>query len=73
MKALMPELFPPVKIKTGVLVDKDGDSVKHFEGTNYRVINQKHESFPMLVNEDGTIRLPTPEEMQQMRDSGQVG
>ena len=68
----MPELFPPVKIKNGVLVDKDGDPVKHYEGADYRVINHKHESFPMPVNEDGTIRLPTPEEMEQMRANNQV-
>ena len=72
LKALMPELFPPVKIKNGVLVDKDGDPVKHFEGANYRVINHKHESFPMPINEEGTIRLPTLEEMEQMRANGQV-
>ena len=72
LKALMPELFPPVKIKNGVLVDKDGDPVKHFEGANYRIINHKHESFPMPVNEDGTIRLPTLEEMEQLRSEGKV-
>ena len=72
LKALMPELFPPVKIKNGVLVDKDGHPVKHFEGANYRIINHKHESFPMPVNEDGTIRLPTPEEIEQLRAEGEV-
>ena len=72
MKALTPELFPPVKIKNEVLVDKDGDPVKYFEGSNYRVINHQHECFPMPVNEDGTIRLPTPEEMEQMRAARQA-
>ena len=72
LKSLMPELFPPVKIQNGVLVDKDGDLVNHFEGTHYRIINHKHESFPMPVNEDGTIRLPTPKEMEQMRSQGQA-
>ena len=72
LKALMPELFPLVKIKNGVLVDKDGEPVKHLEGANYRIINNRHESFPMPINEDGTIRLPTPEEMEQMRANGQV-
>ena len=72
MKSLTPELFPPVKIKNEVLVNKDGDPVKYFEGSNYRVINHKHECFPMPVNEDGTIRLPTPEEMEQMRAAGQA-
>ena len=72
LKALMPELFPPVKIKGGILVDKDGDPVKHYEGANYRVINNRHESFPMPINEDGTIRLPTLEETEQMRANGQI-
>ena len=53
-------------------MDKDGDPVKHYEGAHYRIINHKHESFPMPVNEDGTIRLPTPKEMEQMRANGQV-
>ena len=55
-----------------MLVDKDGDPVKHFEGAHYRIINHQHESFPMPINEDGTIRLPTPEELEQMRANGQV-
>ena len=53
-------------------MDKDGDLVKHFEGANYRIINRKHESFPMPINEDGTIRLPTLEEMEQMRANNQA-
>ena len=68
----MLELFPPVKIKNGVLVNKNGDPVKDFPGGNYRVINHKHESFPMPINEDGTIRLPTLKEMEQIRAKGQV-
>lgn len=64
LKPLMPELFPPVKIKNGILVNKDGDPVKDFPGGNYHVINHKHESFPMPINEDGTIRLPTLKEME---------
>ena len=55
-----------------MLVDKDGDPVKHDEGADYHIINHKHESFPMPMNEDGTIRLPTPEEMKQMRAKDQV-
>ena len=61
-----------MKIKNGVLVNKDGDPVKHYEGADYHIINHKHESFPMPVNEDGTIRLPTLEEREQMRANGQV-
>ena len=61
-----------MKIKEGILVDKDGDPVKRFEGANYRVINNRHESFPMPINEDGTIRLPTLEETEQMRANGQI-
>ena len=72
LKALMPKLFPPVKIKNGVLVDKNDHPVKHYEGANYRIINHQHESFPMPINEDGTIRLPTSEEMEQLRAEGEV-
>ena len=61
-----------MKIQNRVLVDKDGDPVKHFEGAHYHIINHKHESFPMPINKDGTIRLPTPKEMEQMRSQGQV-
>lgn len=43
------------------------------KGPTIVLLTKSNESFPMLVNEDGTIRLPMPEEMQQMRDSGQVG
>ena len=69
----MSELFPPMKIKKGALLDEDGDPVKHFEGgVNYRIVNDKYESFPMPINEDGTIRLPTPKEMERMRNSGQA-
>ena len=61
-----------MQIKNEVLVDKDGDPVKHYEGADYRIINHKHESFPMPVNEDGTIRLPTLEEIEQMRAKSQA-
>ena len=53
-------------------MDKAGGPVNPFEGARYRIINHKHESFPMPVNEDGTIRLPTPKEMEQMRSQGQA-
>ncbi len=72
LKALMPELFPPVSIRNGVLVDKDGHPIKHDESANYRIINHQHESFLMPINEDGTIRWPTPEEMEPMRAKGSV-
>ncbi len=68
----MPELFPPVSIENGVLVDKDGHPIKHDESANYRIINHQHESFLMPINEDGTIRWPTPEEMEPMRAKGSV-
>ena len=53
-------------------MDKDGHPVKHDEDANYRILNHQHESFPMPINKDGTIRLPTLEEMEQMRANGQV-
>ncbi len=68
----MSELFPPIKIKNGALVGKDGYTVKHFEGVNYRIVNDRHESFPIPINEDSTIRLPTPKGMERMLDSGQT-
>ena len=68
----MSELFPPMKIKNEVLGAEDGDPVKHFGGVNYCILNDRHESFPMPINEDGAIRLPTSKEMERMRDSGQA-
>ena len=53
-------------------MDKDSDPVKHFEGANYRIIINRHKSFPMPINEDGTIRLPTLEETEQMCANDQV-
>ena len=61
-----------MSIQNGVLVDKDGHPIKHYESANYRIINHQHESFLMPVNEDGTIRWPTPEEMEPMRAKGSV-
>ena len=72
LKALMPELFPPVKIKNGVLVDKDDHPIRYHEGSEIVMITPDREVIPLLVNEDDSVRLPTPEEMEQMRADGHV-
>ena len=36
------------------------------------MVTPDREVIPLLVNEDGTIRLPTPEEMEQLRAEGEV-
>ena len=56
-------------------MDKDGaipSNTLKAEGARYRIINRKHESFPMPVKKDGAIRLPTTEEMEQMRANNQA-
>lgn len=62
-KVIIPELFSPVKIENGGLVNKGGNPVKYFPVDNYPIINSTRD-FPSPVNEDGTVRLPTLEEME---------
>jgi len=72
LKAAMPELFPPVDIINGQLVDKDGDLVKWSESGEIALINERGERVPVVVEDDGNISLPTPEEVELMRQSGDV-
>lgn len=72
LKQLRPNLFPPTGIENGVLVDKDGDPIRYHEGSEIVMVTPDREVIPLLVNEDGTIRLPTPEEKEQLRAEGEV-
>lgn len=72
LKAVAPELFPPVGVKDGQLVDKDGDPVQWQDGTDIVLINERGERVPAIVEDDGTISLPTPEDVAVMRENGQV-
>lgn len=72
LKAAAPELFPPVGVSNGQLVDKDGDPVKWSESMGLTLINERGERVPAIVEEDGSVSLPTPEEVEVMRQSGEV-
>ena len=53
-------------------MDKDGDPIRHHEGSEIVMITPDREVIPLLVNEDDSVRLPTPEEMEQLRSEGEV-
>ncbi len=72
LKEAAPELFPPVDVKNGRLVDKDGDPVKYHEGMHVGIINAQGETMPMMVDEDGGIRFPTPAEIETLREQGEI-
>lgn len=72
LKAVAPELFPPVAVKNNQLVDKDGDPVKWREGLDVTLINERGEVVPVIVEENGTVSLPTPAEVAAMREQGKI-
>ena len=72
LKEAAPELFPPVDVKNGQLVDKDGDPVKWSESGQMALINERGERVPIVIEDDGSISLPTPEEVELMRRSGDI-
>ena len=72
LKAVGPELFPPVAVKNNQLVDKDGDPVKWREGLDVTLINERGEVVPVIVEENGTVSLPTPAEVAAMREQGKI-
>jgi hypothetical protein len=72
LKAAAPELFPPVGVKNGRLVDKDGDPVAWREGMEVSLVNERGEVVPAIIEEDGSIGLPTPDEVDLMRANGEL-
>lgn len=72
LKAAAPELFPPVGVKNGRLVDKDGDPVVWREGLKVSLVNKRGEVVPAIIEEDGSIGLPTPHEVDLMRANGEL-
>ncbi len=72
LKAVAPELFPPVAVKNNQLVDKDGDPVKWREGLDVTLINERGEVVPVIVEKDGTVSLPKPAEVAAMREQGKI-
>lgn len=61
-----------MSIKNGVLVDKNGDPIRYHEGSEIVMVTPDREVIPLLVNEDDSVRLPTPEEIEQLRAEGEV-
>jgi hypothetical protein len=72
LKAAAPELFPPVGVKNGRLVDKDGDPVAWREGMEVSLVNERGEVVPAIIEEDGSIGLPTPDEVDLLRAQGKL-
>lgn len=72
LKAVAPELFPPVAVKNNQLVDKDGDPVKWREGLDVTLINERGEVVPVIVEENGTVSVPMPAEVAAMREEGKI-
>ncbi|XOV72271.1 MAG: hypothetical protein ACFHW5_03570 [Verrucomicrobiota bacterium] len=72
LKEAAPELFPPVDIKNGQLVDKDDNPVKWSESRQMALINERGERIPVIVEDDGSVSLPTPEEVELMRQRGDI-
>ncbi|MCS1409232.1 MAG: hypothetical protein M2R45_02412 [Verrucomicrobia subdivision 3 bacterium] len=68
LKALRPEFFPPAGIENNVLVDKDGDPIKPYEGMNVVFMTPDGERIPLTTNENGNVTLPTPSEIEEMRE-----
>jgi hypothetical protein len=72
LKEVAPELFPPAGIENGQLVDMHGVPVKWSDGTEVSLINERGERVPVVVEDDGSISLPTPQEVELMRQNGDV-
>ncbi len=72
LKTAAPELFPPVGVVDGRLGDKDGDPIRWHKGLDARLVNDQGEEIPLIVEEDNTVRVPNPDEINGMRESGEV-
>ena len=59
-------------VKNGRLVDKDGDPVAWREGMEVSLVNERGEVVPAIIEEDGSIGLPTPDEVDLMRANGEL-
>ncbi|MCS1407327.1 MAG: hypothetical protein M2R45_00484 [Verrucomicrobia subdivision 3 bacterium] len=71
LKAVAPELFPPVDVVEGNrLVDKDGDPIKPYEGMDLHLRTSAGEKFPLTMDEEGYLTIPTPTEIEEMRKLG---
>ena len=72
LKEAAPELFPPVAVKGGRLVDKDGDPVMWREGLEVSLVNERGEVVPAIIEADGSVGIPTPDEVDLMRSNGEL-
>ena len=73
-KTAFQHLFPPAGIKDGKLVDKDGDHIiwsgkRKYPFETY-AFTMQGERVPLIHEEDGTIRVPTPREIDRLREEG---
>ena len=74
-KSVFPEYFPPVGIKDNKLVDRDGDPIQMSEedaAFYIRGVTPRGEVIPFFWEEDGTVRVPTPSEIEEMLANGEI-
>ncbi len=74
-KSVFPEYFPPVGIKDNKLVDRDGDPIVMSEedaAFYIRGVTPRGEVIPFFWEEDGTVRVPTPAEIEEMLANGEI-
>lgn len=74
-KSVFPEYFPPVDIKDNKLVDRDGDPIVMSEedaAFYIRGVTPRGEVIPFFWEEDGTVRVPTPAEIEEMLANGEI-
>ena len=65
LKALRPDLFPLADVVENVLVDRNGDPLRNHEGFQGFLLKDG-EPFPLWESSDGSLRIPTPSEVEEM-------
>ena len=74
-KSVFPEYFPPIGIKDNKVVDRDGDPIRMSEedaAFYIRGVTPRGEVIPFFWEGDGTVRVPTPAEIEEMLANGEI-
>ncbi|MCS1411510.1 MAG: hypothetical protein M2R45_04710 [Verrucomicrobia subdivision 3 bacterium] len=56
-----------MRVENNRLVDKDGNPVRMHKGFVGDLVTEQGEMVPLIQEEDGGLRVPTPTEIQEMR------